>query len=329
MVSDVLSQEEIDALLSALNRGEINAEDLKQERSKKKVRVYDFRRPNKFSKDQLYTLQIIFENYSRSLSTYLSAQLRHAVSIDVLAVEQLMYDEFMRSIPNPTILCIFSMPPLEGSSIMEINPNLGFAMIDKLFGGPGLPPDKVRSLTEIEETVIERLSEKMLSYMTEPWSTILAVEPYLERIDSNPQFTQIVSPGEMAVIVSLETRLGEVLGMINFCIPYLVLEPVVNKLNVHYYYSSTVKERRTDSSEHIKMRLKDTVIPIRVVLGRAVITVKDLLELSVGDVITLNKGVNEELEVIIGQRPKFMARPGTLNERVAVQITRVVEEGDE
>lgn len=329
MVSDVLSQEEIDALLSALNRGEINAEDLKQERSKKKVRVYDFRRPNKFSKDQLYTLQIIFENYSRSLSTYLSAQLRHAVSIDVLAVEQLMYDEFMRSIPNPTILCIFSMPPLEGSSIMEINPNLGFAMIDKLFGGPGLPPDKVRSLTEIEETVIERLSEKMLSYMTEPWSTILAVEPYLERIDSNPQFTQIVSPGEMAVIVSLEARLGEVPGMINFCLPYLVLEPVVNKLNVHYYYSSTVKERRTDSSEHIKMRLKDTVIPIRVVLGRAVITVKDLLELSVGDVITLNKGVNDELEVIIGQRPKFMARPGTFSERVAVQITRVMEEGDE
>lgn len=328
-MSEVLTQEEIDALLGALDRGEVDAEKLKQEHSKKKVRVYDFRRPNKFSKEQIHTLQVIFENYARSLGTYLSAQLRTAVTVDVLSVEQITYDEFIRSITNPTILAIFSMPPLEGNSILEINPNLGFAVLDRMFGGPGQSIEKVRGLTEIEETVMDRVCDKMLYYLEEPWAIIAPLKPMLDRIDSNPQFTQIVSPSEMVVIVSLETRLGGVMGMINMCIPFLVLEPIVNKLNVHYYYSSTVRQHDPSHTRAIKSRIREAIIPIRVQLGRSVITVADLLELNVGDVIPLERKIDEDLEVIIGNKTKYLAKPGTYSNRAAVQITRVVEEGDE
>jgi len=328
-VGEVLSQEEIDALLGALNRGEVDAEELKQEQTKKKVRVYDFRRPNKFSKEQIHTLQVIFENYSRSLGTYLSAQLRSAVVVDVLSVEQITYDEFIRSIPNPTILSIVSLPPLEGNAILEINPNLGFAILDRIFGGPGLSIEKVRGLTEIEETVMDRICEKMLYYLEEPWAIIAPIKPVLERIDSNPQFTQIVSPSEMVVIVSLETKFGGILGMINFCIPFLVLEPILNKLNVHYYYSSTVKQHDPGNTKAIKHRLQEALIPVKVLLGRTVITVADLLELNVGDVVPLERKIDEDLEIIIGNSPKFLAKPGIFSNRTAVQITKILQEGDD
>ncbi|SHG58007.1 flagellar motor switch protein FliM [Thermosyntropha lipolytica DSM 11003] len=326
-MSEILSQSEIDQLLAALTSGAVNAEELKKEESKKKVRVYDFRRPNKFSKDQIHTLQVIYENYARSLSTFLSAQLRSPVQIELLSVEQTTYDEFMRSIPNPTILNIFSLYPLEGSSIMEINPKLGFAFLDRLLGGPGTVPEKTRPLTEIEQTVMERLAQKMLDYLQEPWSSIIEMEPSVERIETNPQFTQLVSPSEIVMVVSLETKMADVLGLINICIPFLVLEPVVDKLSVHYYYASSAQKFSKENTELIKNKLERTQVLVRVVLGRAVITVKDLLELAPGDVIPLERSINDDLEVIIGQHTKFLGKPGTYNNRYAIQVSQVVKEG--
>lgn len=325
-MSEVLSQNEIDALLSALNSGSVDADELKQEQTKKKIRVYDFRRPNKFSKDQIHTLQVIYENFARSLGTYLSAQLRAPVQMEVLSVEQLTYEEFIRSIPNPTILNIFSLYPLEGNAIMEINPNLGFAILDRLLGGPGLSPTRVRSLTEIEQTVMERIGQRMLDYLKEPWGGIIELEPVLERIENNPQFTQLVSPSEVMMIVSLETRMGDVLGMINICIPFLVLEPIMSKLSVHYYYSSSNQKVSPDNIMAIKAKLQNSVIPIKVVLGQTQITVKDLLDLSVGDVVPLQRNYRDELEVRIGQRTKFLGKPGIHGNRMAIKVTRVVEE---
>jgi len=329
LVSDILSQEEIDALLAALSRGEVDADSLRQEQTKKKIRLYDFRRPNKFSKDQLHTLQVIFENYSRSVSTYLSAQLRAAVQIDVLSVEQLTYDEFMRSLPNPTIMCVFSLQPLEGSAIMEINPNLGFAMLDRILGGPGLPPERIRPLTEIEITLIERLAQRMLSYLEEPWSGIIELQPVMDRIESNPQFTQIVSPSEMVVIISLESKIGDVLSLINICIPFLVLESITGKLNVNYYYSSSVKERSKDSALVLKNRIENAMVPVKILIGSTVITVRELLELAPGDVIPLERRLDEDFEVVIGQKPKFRGKPGVVGNRLALKITEIVSEVDD
>lgn len=328
-MSEILSQSEIDQLLAALTSGAVNADELKKEESKKKVRVYDFRRPNKFSKDQIHTLQVIYENYARSLSTFLSAQLRAPVQIELLSVEQTTYDEFMRSIPNPTILNIFSLYPLEGSSIMEINQKLGFAFLDRLLGGPGTVPEKTRPLTEIEQTVMERLAQKMLDYLQEPWSSIIEMDPAIERIETNPQFTQLVSPSEIVMVVSLETKMADVLGLINICIPFLVLEPVVDKLSVHYYYASSGQKFSPENTALIKNKLERTQVAVRVVLGRATITVKDLLELAPGDVIPLERSINDDLEVMIGQRAKFLGKPGSYNNRYAVQISQVVKEGND
>ncbi|MDD4802262.1 MAG: flagellar motor switch protein FliM [Syntrophomonas sp.] len=328
-MGDVLSQNEIDALLSALSTGSVDANELKEEQSKKKVKIYDFRRPNKFSKDQIHTLQVIYENFSRSLGTFLSGQLRAPVQIEVLSVEQVTYDEFIRSIPSTTVLNIFSMYPLEGSAIMEINPNLGFAFLDRLMGGPGATPDKVRGLTEIEQTVMEKLAQRMLDFLQEPWSSIVDFEPVIERVETNPQFTQLISPAEVMMIVSLETKMGDLMGMINICIPYLVLEPIVSKLNVHYYYSTSGKKSTPENMEAIQNKLESTYIPIKAVLGRTVITVKDLLELAPGDVIPLKRNILEELELLVGQRTKFWGKPGLFGKQMSIQITKVVEEVNE
>lgn len=328
-MSEVLSQSEIDALLSALNNGSVDADELKEEQNKKKVKVYDFRRPNKFSKDQIHTLQVIYENYARSLGTYLSAQLRAPVQTEVLSVEQLTYEEFIRSIPNPTILNIFAFYPLEGNAIMEINPNLGFAFLDRLLGGPGYAPSKARALTEIEQTVIEQIAQRMLDYLREPWESIIELEPSLERVETNPQFTQLVSPTEIMIIVSIEAKMGEVLGMINICIPFLVLEPIMDKLSVHFYYSSSNQKVSAESVNIIQRKLENTRVPVKTILGRTSLTVKDLLELRVGDVIPLNRHIREELEISIGQRTKFLGKPGIYDNRYSIQVSQVIKEGNE
>jgi len=328
-MSEVLSQSEIDALLSALSDGSVDADLLKEEELKSKVKVYDFRRPNKFSKDQIHTMQVIYENYARTLGTYLSGQLRIPLQVELLSVEQLTYEEFIRSIPNPTILNIFALYPLHGSAIMEINPNLGFAFLDRLLGGPGYAPSKARALTEMEQTVIERLSQRMLDYLEEPWGSIIQIEPSLERVETNPQFTQLVQPTEIMIIVSLETRMGDVMGMINICIPFLVLEPILDKLNVHYYYSTAAQERSPANIAAIRNKLENTTIPIKVVMGKTVITVRDLLALSVGDVIPLNRNISEELDIVIGNSAKFLGKPGVFANRMAIQVTGIVEEESE
>lgn len=326
-MSDVLSQGEIDALLTALSTGSVDADTLKEEETKKKIKLYDFKRPNKLSKDQIHTLHVIYENYSRSLSTYLSGQLRAPVQMEVLSVEQLTYEEFIRSVPSTTIINVFSVHPLEGNAILEINPNLGFAFLDRLLGGPGGYTEKIRGLTEIEQTIIERLSQKMLDFLREPWESIINLEPIVERVETNPQFTQLVSPAEIMIIASLETIMGDIQGLINICIPYIVLEPIVDKLTVHFYYSAAQKTSATNMNT-IQRKLQNTKVPLRVVVGTTTISVKELLELSAGDVIQLDKNVNAELEVIIGQRPKFICRPGIFGNKISVQVTGVIEEGE-
>ncbi|MEA1961749.1 MAG: flagellar motor switch protein FliM [Bacillota bacterium] len=328
-MSDVLSQNEIDDLLSALSTGSVDANELKQEHSKKKIKLYDFRRPNKFSKDQIHTLQVIYENYSRALGTFLSGHLRTSVHIVVLSVEQVSYEEFIRSIPSTTMLNIFSLYPLEGNAIMEINPNLGFAFMDRLMGGPGIPPEKVRAVTEIEQTLMEGLGQRMLDFLREPWEGIIDLQPVLERVETNPQFTQLVSPSEVMIIVSLETKMGDVVGVINICIPFLVLEPIIHKLSVHYYYSTVGKKRSNEDMEVIQTKIKNAHLSVKVVLGKTTITVNDLLELAPGDVIPLDQSVKEGLEVMIGQNTKFYGNPGVYQNKVAVQVIRAVEEGEQ
>ena len=190
MADEVLSQSEIDKLLSALSEGSVDTEELKNEESQKKVKAYDFKRPDKFSKDQIRTLYMLHESFARLLNTYLSTHLRTMVSIDVASVEQLTYQEFVQSLANPSVISILAVPPLKGNIIVEVNTEIAFAFIDRVFGGAGKSGVKVRVLTEIEEAVMKRFVETAVGHLKEAWSNVVEFFPTIEATESNPQFTQ-------------------------------------------------------------------------------------------------------------------------------------------
>ena len=330
-MADILSQSEIDALLNALQTGEIDAEAIKEEESKKKIRVYDFRRPDKFSKDQLNTIEVISENFCRYLATHFSGQLRTRVQIKLASVEQITYDEFTRSIPNPTILNIFSAEPLEGKAILEINPHLAFFIIDRLFGGPGLSNIKRRPLTEIEQLVMTKTVKKMLEFLRDAWSNLILLKPRFDSLETNPSFIQIVSPTEMVVLITLNLELGETEGFINICMPCLMLEPIAGKLNARFWYGTSTKEQTTEYLNSLKHKVQNSKVSVTARLGKATINVKELLDLQKGDVISLDKPVDSEVEIIVGNKPKFKGNVGVSGSKLAVQINTLVleEEGEE
>lgn len=327
-MSEILSQAEIDALLTALQSGEVDVETIRQDENTKKVRIYDFRRPNKFSKDQLNTVEIIYENFSRLLTTYFAGTLRSRIIVKVASVDQVTYDEFIHSIPNPTILTIFSMAPLEGKGILEINPVIAFSAIDRLFGGPGVSGIKGRPLTEIEKNVMEKVAERILSLFREAWASLTDVDAYLENIEINPQFSQIVSPLEMVVIITLNVSIGDTEGFINICLPCLMLEPISNKLNTRFWFTNS-RSGSEDSTVQLKKMLERAHLPVTVAIKRSMVTVKELLELQVGDVINLEHKKEQELHVYLGSRLKFHGVPGLVGNNLAVRITRMHQEGSE
>ncbi|MFD0616722.1 MULTISPECIES: flagellar motor switch protein FliM [Paenibacillus] len=326
---DVLSQNEIDALLAALSSGEMDAEELKKEESQKKIRSYDFKRAVRFSKDHIRSLTRIHENFARYLTTYFSAQLRTFVQISVVQVEQLPYDEFIRSIPKMTILNIFEAEPLEGRMVLEVHPNVAFAMVDRLLGGTGVAPSKITALTEIETMVMERIFSRAFDSLQEAWKTVIDIAPRLEALETNPQFMQIVSPNETIALISLSTKIGDTTGMINLCIPHVVIEPIMPRLSVHHWFVSQKKSRVPEEVEVLRQRVNKARLPLIAELGNSQISIREFLSLSVGDVITLEKKVEDGLSIRVGEKLKFLGSPGVVKDRVAIQIDEIVSEGVE
>ncbi|GEM03426.1 flagellar motor switch protein FliM [Halolactibacillus miurensis] len=328
MADEVLSQNEIDALLSALSSGEMDANQLKEEEKEKKVKSYDFKRALRFSKDQVRSLSRIHENYARMLTTYFSAQLRNYVHISVASVDQIPYEEFIRSIPTMTVLNIFSMEPLEGRIIFEINPNVAYAMLDRILGGRGTSLNKIENLTEIESTIMSNLFEKSLDNLQEAWASVIDIDPMLEEFEVNPQFLQLVSPNETVIVVSLNTTIGETSGMINICIPHVVLEPIIPRLSVHYWMQNEAqKERKPGEYEKLTKNISSTVLELSVVLGETRITIDDLLELGKGDVLKLNQSIEEPLIMQSSEEPLFYVQPGSQKNNVAVQVIDEIKGG--
>lgn len=328
---EVLSQSEIDALLAALSAGEMSADELKKEEAEKKVKVYDFKRALRFSKDQIRSLTRIHENFARLLTTFFSAQLRTYVQISVASADQLPYEEFIRSIPKMTILTVFEVPPLDGRVLLEVNPNIAYAMLDRVLGGRGVSLNKIENLTEIETKIMSSLFEKAFSNLREAWESVADIDPMLTDFEVNPQFLQMVSPNETVVVISLNTQIGDTSGMINICIPHVVLEPIIPKLSVHYWMQTQKKEREPEEVATLQKRLKQTKVPMIAELGTSSISVQEFLQLSVGDVIQLDQTVRDPLIIKVGDVPKFIGQPGKMNKRLAVQILDVIkgEDGDD
>ena len=328
-MTEVLSQSEIDALLSAISSGEVldNIDTKHVEVEHRKIKIYDFKRPDKFSKDQIRTLQMMHENFARVTTTSLSAQLRTLVGIHVASVDQLTYEEFIRSVSNPSTLAIVSMDPLKGSSILEIDTSITFTIIDRLFGGAGESPKNLnRELTDIELSVMEGIIVRILGNLREAWSQVIDLRPRLGSIETNPQFAQMVSPNDMVVLITLETKVADVEGMMNFCIPYITIEPILSKFSAQYWYASVRRGSTSENLKIIKEKLQNIYVETSAELGSIQLPLSDILNLQKGDVVKFTETkITDPVIFKIGTMKKFLCRPGISGSRMAVQLTGVMD----
>lgn len=323
-MADVMSQEEIDRLLKQIDSGEFDFEEVNNQPTKQ-AKNYDFARPAKFSKEHLRTLEIIFENYSRLLSTELPVHLRKQCSVDVKNSEVVIYSEFSNALSNPVLLGVVNFEPLKGNVIIEIGANLGFAIIDRLLGGSGTALEKNRDFSEIELTILERIFSICVNILREPWKNVVQIEPRLERIETNSQFAQIISPSETIAIITMTVAIGEVEGLMNICLPFECLESVIDKLNTKYWYSQTqIFGEENPFVDDIQNRIYKACVPVKAVLGQSSISIEDFANIQVGDIIKLDRNVEEELDIYVGDIRKFTALPGSFNDNFAVRITDII-----
>ncbi len=323
-----LSQEEIDSLLGALTSGEVDVETIKKEEAESKIKTYDFRRPMKFSKDQVRTFQMLHENYARALSTYLSGRLRYFVDVTLGPIDQITYGEFLKSLSNPTFITIFTGNILSGSAIMEINPSIIFGMIDRILGGPGDSISKARSLTEIETNIIRREAMRFLTLLRDAWENVMEFVPEIETLESNPQFVQIAPQNEMTLLVTMEIIIGNIEGFMNVCFPSSLIEPYTEKLKNQMLFSNSANTKKAVMRPVIERQLSNTSVELSAVLGSTKLTVAELLYLQEGDVIRLDRYKDQDIDICIGNNPKFKGRPGKMRGKKSVKITDTVKNLD-
>ncbi len=325
-MADVLSQEEIDALLGALSSGEVSAEEIKHEEERKKVRIYSFKRPSKFSKEQMRTLDMIHEGFARAVGTSLSARTRALTSVTIASIDQMTFEEFTRSMANPTMLAVFSTDTLPSNSILEMNLKIAYVIVEKLLGGPGSVMKKLRTPTDIEMTIIKREMLTILDILKEAWVNVINFVPHLETLETNPQFVQIVPPNEMVILITFSVVISGHEGFMNLCLTSSMLEPILPKLTASSWFTSGKEELSEMDVKRNKEMLKEIAVPVRVELGSVKLTFSEILSLNIGDVVRLSRKAKDDVDVKIGTKVKFKAKPGIVDMKKAVIITKPVEE---
>ncbi len=318
MSRDVLSQGEIDSLVSAVSRGEIEEE---APTSQQHYVEYDFRRPTKFSKEQIRTLQSVHDNYARSMGNFLSAYLRVTSRIKVLSVTQATYEEFLLSLPCPTLMTIFRMSPDLGMAMMGVDPLQALSMVVLTLGGRAETEDSSRELTEIEITVMKQISARFLHHLSYAWQGITSLEPWIESLDTNPQFNQVVVPSETVVLVTMSLDLGGQQGVINLCYPYVSIEDITPKLSAQVWFGGTTGA----ATREAVMSLNDfrpVEVEMEVCLGEKLIALEELMRLRVGQVLGLDRKETDDVEVRIDDRTAFRGQPGVSGKNMAIRFTR-------
>ncbi len=324
-MADVLSQGEIDALLSALDSGELNPDELEKEEEKHKVKQYDFRRPQKFSKDHIRTLELVHDNFARIISNYLTAQVRSNVKVKIETVQQITYEEFIHSVPNPTILTVFKMPPLSGSILFETNPQFVYQIIDILLGGSGLGQYKSREFTDIDKNIIKQVNKGVIANLKLAWEDVLEVEPEIEGLETNPALNQTLAPNEPVALITFSVELGGNSTFINICIPYLSIEKVLDKLVIQYWFRENDESVLEDSRTKIRKRIDIVELPVSALLGTTNILVGDFLNLSVGDVVTLDNLTTDPVKILVGDQSYVYAKPGTIGKNKGIQVLDIID----
>lgn len=324
-MSEVLSQNEIDSLLSAINSGDMDPVSMTTS-SEKRVESYNFARPSKFSKDHLRTLEIIYEGYARMLSTQLPIYLRRNIKVEVASAEVITFSEFLNSSFSQAVYGIINMDPLPGNEILSMDAELAYALIERLLGGNGAPIKKKREFSDIELSIVEKIFSICVELMPDSWENVVEIKPVIERVETNTQFVQLYSPNEMTALVSINVVMGDVNGNIIICLPYPCAEPIIDRLNTKYWYSAEVEDSGENYKNYIETSINKAFIPVRVVLGKSIISVNEFTNLQRGDIIKLNTRVDDDLNVIVGNINKFTATPGASHDSYAIRIKSIIRE---
>lgn len=323
-----MSQNEIDALLNALSSGEVDVDEIQEVDNSKKTKKYDFRNPQKISKDQLRTLEIIHENFGRYMQTFLTGYLRAPTKVSILTVDQFAYSEFSNALSNPAFLSVINFSPLNGQVLIDISTNIIYTIIDRLLGGDGTDKQEIRNFTEIELSLLKSMMQRVVVDLTEAWNNVVELKPSLDKIETNPQFAQVVPPNETIALITMSIEIGELEGMMNVCVPYILLEPVLDKLNTKFWFSTSTKKHSEEEKNAIKNRILNTKVPVVAQLGSTNIPVRDILNLRQGDVIRLGDTGNNLISLKIGSNVKYMGEIGVTNKRMAIKIVEVIKEGE-
>ncbi|MFO0791184.1 MAG: flagellar motor switch protein FliM [Pirellulales bacterium] len=328
MSDDVLSQNEVESLLSAMNAREADViadAATSRVRHREKVSPYDFKRPERVGKEQMRSLQTMHEAFGRNFGASLSALLRTIVELKLTSVDQLTYSEFVFSLENPTCFNLMNAPPLEGQLILDINLSLLFPIIDRLLGGGSdAGPPMRRPLTEIELRLVSRITDLFCQEMKHAWENVLDLSPTIARVESNPQLVQIVPPNEVVVLISFELTLGDARGMMNLCIPFNSIERISQRLSANSWVSYGKKSATAENIQRISHRLNDATVEVVVDLAETNISTSDLIGLRVGDIITTEKDIGVPLVVSVEGRPKFHAQAGAFKGRKAIQVVGLI-----
>lgn len=327
-MADVLDQAEVDALLAAVESGGVETSDRIAGRSRitKEAHSYDFKRPERVSKEQMRALEGIHDTFGRAFGASLSGFLRTIVEIRVATAEQLTYSEFIHSLPNPTNFNLLTAEPLEGQLCLEISPLIIYPIIDRLLGGSNaelfIPQ---RPLTLIEQRLVGRITSRALNSLTEAWSDVVEVKFAIGEVESNPHLVQIVAPNEVVVVIGFEIKMGGRVGTMSLCIPFNVIEPVMDKLLSQGWLAYQRRSAAEDRAEEIARGIGVTQVTLSAYLAQTTITVRDLLTLQPGDILQTPKGVNDDLIIQVEGRNKFAGKIGRVKDRYAIKITRLAE----
>lgn len=327
---EVLSQNQIDSILSAIDQGSTSVQHMKEVTAPqpRDVRSYDFRYPSKFSREHVQSFQSINELFARLLSTQLTTQMRLPVQSEVISLDQLTYDEFMRSIPNPTVVLLYRLNPLKGNVLFEFTPGTAIALIERLLGGPGRAPTKPRELTDIEQNLMTTVMNKGMRSLQEAWKNVLPdLKPVQQTLETNPRFVQISAPSDSVLVVSFEIRLGETTGSMRLCMPYPTVESLLPRLSRQYVMNQGSPSPTEAYAAEVTHHVEQVTLRMALELGCTHMSLQEWMGLEVGDVVPLNTHVNDPLCLRVEHSPKFWAKPGTIHQKMAAQITDIIDEG--
>lgn len=327
-MADILSQEEVDLLLTAVTEGEVaSEEEAAKTPDVPRLATYDFRRPERVSKEQLKGLQSLFEAFARELSILFPPFLRTVVRVDLISIDQLTYDEFILSVARPTALAVVNMAPLEGNAVLELSPGMVFPIVDRVLGGKGQTLSEPRELTEIENRIVSRIIMMILDSLKRSWDQLIEFNLSIVTLESDPLIVQIVAGSEMVVLVGYEVHVGEVVGTMNMCMPLLLLNPILDQISQQAHYmrkmSPDVAQQTRSTIGQVITRAK---VSVDAILGHAVLPLDEIARLQVGDIVQLDSSPSEPIMVEVGGVGRFMAQPGRKGEQSAVQLTGVIRD---